>query len=236
MSEERPLSVVTDSNGRGPNSHDPSSRADGGVHFDETVALSDTGYSGLSALTTGIALVSMVVMVVVVPLSILAFFGFVAVVSGNSIGALVTTVASGVSLPVLLFLVVFGLLLVGTPLVAVLVVVRRGSLGQTDEVHTRVTDDGVEIDREGGYFGQSSGVTVPFGAITAVEYSDPDGDLKVNLGDVRAEKFIGGRAGDWVRIGRSDGPAVYVGSDRPRALAEVVADLSPNVDGAEPFS
>lgn len=70
----------------------------------------------------------------------------------------------------------------------------------------------------------------------AVEYNDPAGDLRVTLGDIRAKQFIGGRAADWVRIERDGASAVYVGSDRPRELAGIVADLAPNVDGPQPYS
>ena len=157
-------------------------------------------------------------------------------VSGNSMVDLVTTVASGLSLPVLLFLAIFVLLVVGSLLLGVVMVVRGGSTTSRNEVYTRVTDGGIQIDREGGTFGQSSGVMIPLESVTAVEYNDPEGDLKMNLGDVRAKTFIAGRGTDWVRIDRSDGPAVYVGSDRPRMLAEVVGDLAPNVDGPRPFS
>ena len=220
----------------GLSGHDRSSRADGGVHFEETVALSDSRYAGLANLTGTIVLVVTVAMVLFVPLSAALFFGGVAVVSGTSIVDLVATIISGLPPSALVFIVVFAVFMIGAPLLMVWMAIKRGGLTHKDKIHTRVTDGGIEIDREEGYLGQSSGVTIPFEAITAVEYNDPEGSPKMNLEDIRAEKFIGGRAGDWVRIDRTDAPAVYVGSDQPRALAEVVADLAPGVDRAQPFS
>ncbi|MFB6196621.1 MAG: hypothetical protein ABEI80_10650 [Haloplanus sp.] len=226
------------SNGAGVTVHGRSVEPDGGVHFEEAVALSDSAYAGLSKVATAVALVSVLGMVLVVPLALVVFFVIAVVVSGNSVVDLLAAVASGLPLSLVLFGAVFGIVVVGSLLAAVVMVVKGGGvgLGSSEQIHTRVTDSAVEIDREGGYLGQSSGVTIPFETVTTVEYNDPDGDLRMNLGDVRAKKFIGGRGGDWVRIGRSDGPAVYVGSDQPRRLADVVAGLSPGVDRAEPFS
>jgi len=226
---------MTDATGEGGGTTEDD-RFSGTVQFEETVALSDSRFAELSSVAGGVALVAAVAMVLLVPLSVVLFFGFVAAMSGNSIVAVVADVASGLPTAALLFLAVFALFVLGVPLFAVVSAVRRGRLGPKDEVHTRVTDRGIEIDREGGRLGQSSGVTVSFETVTAVEYNDPDGDIRVELGDINAKKFIGGRSGDWVRIERADGPAVYVGSDRHRALADVVADMAPGVDDAEPFS
>lgn len=222
--------------GSGSFSGDRSGRVDGGVHFEETITISDSRFAGVSKLAAGVALVASLGTLVVAPLLAAAFFGFVGVASGTSPVDVVTTIASDLPLPVLLSLGVFAVLFFGLPLVGVVNVVRRGSLTPKNEVHTRVTDSGVDIDRTGGYRGHSPGVTIPFEAITTVEYCDPEGDLRVNLEDARSKKFIAGRSRDWVRIGRSDGRAVYVGSDRHRELAGTIADLAPAVDGAEPFS
>lgn len=221
-------------NGSGPSGGDRHGGAGVEVHFEETVALSETGYSRLADVGGAVVAASVVGTLLFVAVSLALFFGAVAAASGRPIGDVVAAVASGVPPSVLPFVAGFVLLFVGGSLFAVLRVVRGGTA--TDEVHTRVTDGAVEVDRLGGYFGASSGVTVPLEAVTTVEYNDPGGAPKLNLGDVRAEKFVGGRGGDWVRIGRGDGPAVYLGSDRPRTLAEVVADVAPNVDRAEPFS
>jgi len=229
---------MTDSTGEGWDSSDRgrsvSARED--VHYEESISISDSDYAGLASLARTIALVSIVAVILFVPIALALFFGGVAMISGNSMVDLVTTVASGLPLPVLVFLAIFVLLVVGSLLLGVVMVLRGGSTISRNEVHTRVTDGGIQIDREGGMFGQSSGVMIPLESVTAVEYNDPEGDLKMNLGDVRAKTFIAGRGADWVRIDRSDGPAVYVGSDRPRMLAEVVGDLAPNVDGPRPFS
>lgn len=222
--------------GDGPETNNRSGRTAGAVHFEETVALSDSDYAGLSSLAAAVLLVSLAATVLFIPLALAGFLLMVAVVSGNSVADVATTVGANLPLGAVLGFVLFGLLLGGTVLIAVVTVVRRGSLAYRDEIHTRVTDSGVEVDRDGGYLGQSSGVAIPFEAVTTVEYSDPEGDLKMNIEDIRAEKFIGGRSGDWVRIGRGDSPAVYVGSDRPRMLADVVADRAPSVDSARPFS
>ena len=222
--------------GLGPSGPDRSSGADRGVHFEETIALSDSEYAGLASLAGAGVLVSIVATLLFVPLAVVLFFWVVAERSGNSIVDVATTVVSGLPLSVLAFLVVFAIFYVGTSLLVLVMAVRRGSLTYRDEIHTRVTDSGVTIDRDGGYPWQSAEVTIPFEAITAVEYNDPEGSLKMNLEDVRAEKYIGGRAQDWVRIERRNSPAVYVGSDRPRNLAAVVADLAPGVDRARSFS
>lgn len=225
---------------RGPDER--AGRADGGVHFEETIGLSDSSFAGLSSVTAAIALVSVLGMLLVVPFVFVVFFGVVVVASGISLSGLGGVLVSGPGLFTVLFVVVFGLVVVAGVLLVAGMAVKGGgsktslSLGYSDEIHTRVTDSAVEIDREGGYIGQSSGVTIPFETVTSVEYNDPDGDLRMNIGDVRAKKFIGGRSGDWVRIGRSDGPAVYVGSDQHRRLADVVAGLAPHVERAEPFS
>jgi hypothetical protein len=214
----------------------PPARTDGGAHFEETISLADSDYSGVSTVAGGILVVSIIAMILFVPISIVAFFAFVLAISGNAIGDVFTIVGSGLPFVAVLFLGISVFVVVAILLVAVVVVVWRGGLTDSDEIHTRVTDTGVEVDRQGGYLGQSAGVSIPFETVTAVEYNDPQGDLKLNLEDAMAKKFIGGRGGDWVRIDRSAGHAVYIGSDRPRVLASVVADLAPDVDRAEPFS
>ncbi|PSQ19626.1 hypothetical protein BRD00_00945 [Halobacteriales archaeon QS_8_69_26] len=212
---------------------------DGGVHFEETISRSENDLQGIgSRLAGGFALISVVGTVLFVPLSVLLFFGFVSYMSGRPMGDVVGTVVSDLPPDILLFIGLFCVVFVGGMLGTVVVGARmvRGGGQARDRVHTRVTDRGVEIDREGARVMGSAGLTVPFESVTAVEYSDPEGDPKVNLEDARAKKFIAGRSSDWVRIGRYDDPAVYVGSDRPRELADVVAGLAPNVAEAEPFS
>ncbi len=133
-------------------------------------------------------------------------------------------------------ILVVGLVtVVGSILVIVLLVRRlRGRL--TQQVTVRVTDEGLSVERPGSHYWQSSGVSVPFASVTAVEYLDPDeSSFRVELGDWRAPKFFAGRSKQWVRIDRSDGPAVYVGSDQPQTLAETLARNAPDVKTATPY-
>lgn len=140
------------------------------------------------------------------------------------------------SLPVVGLLVFVLLFVVVVFLVPVVAMVRLLGKAFDERVHVRVTDAGVGVEREGSRYWQSSGVDVPFDAITAVEYADPDEpSYRVELGDWWAPKFFAGRSQDWVRLERGDGSAVYVGSDRPVELAETIARQAPSVEAVEPF-
>jgi hypothetical protein len=69
-----------------------------------------------------------------------------------------------------------------------------------------------------------------------VEYVDPEeSSFRVELGDMRGPKFFAGRSRRWVRLERAGGPAVYIGSDRPRDLAAAVAEQVPGDVTARPF-
>jgi hypothetical protein len=104
------------------------------------------------------------------------------------------------------------------------------------EVRVRVTDAGVSVERSGSRYWQSPGVEVAFDDITAVEYVHPEeSSFRVELRDLRAPKFFAGRSRDWVRLERTNGPAIYVGSDRPRELAETIAREVPGDVTARPF-
>lgn len=104
------------------------------------------------------------------------------------------------------------------------------------EVHTRVTDTEVSVQRKGSGFWQSSELEIPFNAITSVEYLHPDkSSTRIEFGDARSKQFFAGRSKDWVRIERSDDQTVYIGSDRPRELAEMIAQGAPNVANAKQF-
>jgi hypothetical protein len=220
----------------GASGHDPSRGSTGGVHFEETIALSDSRFAELADLAGVVFLVTTAAMVLLVPLGFVGFIWVVSVASRRPFVDVADAIVSGLPPGTSLLGAVFAATYVGGLLFAVWQVLRRGSVAYRDEIHTRVTDDRIAIDRTGGYIGQASGVTIPLEAIVTVEYNRPGGDLRVVSADVRAEQFIGGRASDWVRIERRGGPAVYVGSDRHRALAGTLADLAPRVDAAEPFS
>jgi hypothetical protein len=134
-----------------------------------------------------------------------------------------------------------GLLLAGALFVGYSVFSFVGVLSQMrrtfdERVHVRVTETGLSVRRDGSGYWQSSGVDVPFDAVTAVEYLDPDeSSTRLELGDWRAKEFFAGRSRNWIRIERTGGPAVYVGSDRPTELAETLARRVPGVADPEPF-
>lgn len=133
-------------------------------------------------------------------------------------------------------LLVLGVLVVGYGVFSVVGFVRRMRRAFDEAVHVRVTETGLVVRREGGGYRRSQGVDVPFEAVTAVEYLDPDASsTRLEIGDWRARKFFAGRSRNWVRIERTGEPAVYVGSDRPVELAETVADRVPGVADPEPF-
>lgn len=133
-------------------------------------------------------------------------------------------------------LVIAGLFLVGYCTFLIVGFVRQTRRALDEQIHVRVTAAGVTVQREGSSFWQSSGVEIPFDAITAVEYLDPDeSSLRAEFGDLRAPKFFAGRSQNWLRLERANDSAVYVGSDRPIELAETIARNVPNVERAEPF-
>ena len=104
------------------------------------------------------------------------------------------------------------------------------------QVHTRVTDSGVSVRREGSWLGQSSRADIAFDAITGVEYLDPEeSSTRLEMDDLRSKQFFAGRSKNWIRVKRGDAPTVYIGSDRPLELAEAIARRSPGVESAEPF-
>jgi len=133
-------------------------------------------------------------------------------------------------------LVVVGLLTAGYGVVSTVGFLHRmrGAFDRT--VHVRVTENGLSVRREGSGYWQSPGVDVPFDAVTAVEYRDPDeSSTRMELGDWRARRFFAGRSRNWIRIERADASAVYVGSDRPVELAETISRRVPGVTNPEPF-
>lgn len=206
-----------------------------GVHFEETLSMSDR--KGVRSLVTGTR-----VLVLLLGLGFVAVVGLIvggrALMLVSAAGGIDTmlSVVTGVlsERPLLLGVVLLvGLVTVAGSLVTAVAMGRR--LGQVFEqtVHVRVTETGVVVRREESHANQSRGVDVPFDAITAVEYLDPDeSSTRLELGDLRAPKFFAGRSRSWIRIEREGDPAVYVGSDRPEELAVTVAQRSPHVEHA----
>lgn len=141
------------------------------------------------------------------------------------------------------------LLVAGVGGVVLLGVMLYSTFGQG--VRLRVTDAGVEVRPYGVRIGDATPVQVPFEAIESVEYNEPDGPfMYVRNDDVpEAESYMVERghpgahneAGSekaanyyWtgVRIGRNDGPPLYVATGRPVELAETVAARAPTVERA----
>ncbi|MEF8877254.1 MAG: hypothetical protein V5A60_11085 [Haloarculaceae archaeon] len=202
--------------------------------FEESLSMKDEAGAGrLTGLTRVIVLFVIVVTLVGV---VLVGRSFVSMVGGVDV---VLSLASDVRFqrPTLFGgIVLVGLFVVGYGVFSIVGFVRGMGRAFDEEVHARVTDAGITVRREGSGYWESSGVEIPFDDITAVEYADPDeSSLRVEFGDWRSPKFFAGRSRDWVRIERADGPAVYVGSDRPVELAETIARSAPDVGSAEPF-
>lgn len=132
--------------------------------------------------------------------------------------------------------VLFGVLIVGYLVFSIGGFIHQLRRAFDEEVHTVVTETNVQVTRTGGRRRQSSGVTIPFEAVTAVQYLDPErSSTRLEFGDVRSEQFFAGRSTDWVRIERANEPAVYLGSDRPFEVAEMIARSAPAVEFAEPY-
>jgi len=129
----------------------------------------------------------------------------------------------------LLFVIAYGFFSIG----GFLLMMREAF---DKQVHISVTDSGVSVHRDGSRSWQSSGVEIPLDAITSVEYLDPEeSSIRVELGDWRSKQFFAGRSRSWIRIERTDGATVYVGSDRPFELAETIARMAPDVETTYPF-
>lgn len=212
---------------------DPSP-GEGAVYFEETLSMSDpSGAGGLlrtsRVLFAGLALATIAAFVLVV--------GTMVQSAAASVGGMDRLLAVVTGIAADRPLVAAGLGGVGVLTVLWLVVailgMGRATKGVGETVHTRVTDAGLSVRREGGRRGrlaQSDGVDVPFEAVTAVEYVDPEASsFRMELGDWRAPKFFGGRSKQWIRVVRAEDPAVYVGSDRPQDLAETIARHVPEV-------
>ena len=226
--------------GSGRTGTPPGRSTDGGrnVRFEETLDLEDEG--GASGLVTVVRVLVLFLIVTTLGSLVLVVVGaadaFLSAVGGVDVAlSIVDDVRSERPLAVVGFLLV-GLLSVGFVLFSIVGFLLQVRRAFDQRVHVRVTDAGVSVRREGSRYWQSSGVEIPFDAITAVERPDSDeSSVRVELGDLRAPKFLAGRRRNWVRLERGDDPAVYVGSDRPVELAETIARRAPGVESSEPF-
>ncbi len=119
----------------------------------------------------------------------------------------------------------------------------------TSEVLTRVTGDGIEIERANGRLREPTRVHLEFENVASVQFSEPtvprirvtEADrakwgpggrfrggpptFKVDRRTFSADLYPGG-----VRIEHTGGPPVYVGSERPLELATAIAKSAPDVD------
>lgn len=214
------------------------SPADGNVLFEETLDLRDEkGARSLIRISKKLLLFLIVIT--------LASIGLVVVVSVGGLVSAVGGIDVALSIvegirseqPLAFVVIIFmGLLFVGYSIFLIFGLVLQMNREFDKKVHIRVTDNGVSVRREGSSYWQSSGVEIPFDAITSVEYLDQDeSSTRLELGDLRSKQFFAGRSQNWIRIERETGPAVYVGSDRHFELAELIARHARTVKNAEPF-
>jgi len=219
----------------------PAGTTDGGqtVRFEETPSIGDEagakrliGFAHVAVLFLIVFTLASIVLVVVNAASV-----FTSAAGGIDV---VPTILEAVRSERLLAFVGLSLLFLVIPLFtgALLIVGFLPAMGRAfdERIHVRVTEGGVTVRRDGSRRWQSSGVDIPFDAITAVENLDPEeSSARVELTDWRAQRFFAGRSRDWIRIERDDGPAVYIGSDRPSELARTIPRGVPGVENAEPF-
>jgi hypothetical protein len=208
------------------------------VPYEETIAIKDEEGAGSLVSWVRIVIVFMVIvsLVSIALVAIVATRGMAVELGGMSVlqqfvGELLanqTIVVGAFLLATVLFLLIGGAF--------VWLLVKNVGRATDKEVHIQVSDDEVSVERKGSQYWQSSGVDVPFDTITTVEYLDSqESSMRLELGDFRAPKFFGGRSRDWIRLERAQGPAIYVGSDRPRELAEAIARHVPGNVSAKPF-
>ncbi|MEF8863327.1 MAG: hypothetical protein V5A40_16485 [Haloarculaceae archaeon] len=208
------------------------------VLFEETLSVRDEGGAGrligFTHLSVGFLIVYTLVSTVLVVT--VAASMFTSAVGGIDVALSIVDGVRSERPAVFAGVLLVGVVTVGVGLLLVVGFVRRTRRAFDRRVHVRVTEEEVTVERDGTRYWQPSGVEIPFGDVTAVEYPDPDeSSLRIELGDWRAPKFFAGRSRSWVRIERGNGPAVYVGSDRPVELAETVARNAPGVERVEPF-
>jgi hypothetical protein len=213
---------------------------DGMVLFEETLSLDDESGSGSLVTTSRLLFVGILVVTVGGLIVLVASSVDRAAVSVGGMDQLLVVLRGiAATRPLVLGGVVAVILFAGLWILVSIVGMGLASRRVAERVSTLVTEDGVSIHLEGGRpgrIGRSRAVDIPFDDITAVEYLDPDASsFRVGLRDWRAPKFFAGRRETWVRIGRAGDRAVYVGSDRPMALADTLAPPAPEAVDAEPY-
>jgi hypothetical protein len=220
-----------------PDSWDDSMAGGQNIRFEETLNMRDEAgakpYTKYVYLAVVFLIVNAVVGGTLIPWSAMDWFAPIGVVDLTV--SIMTSLWSerpiefvGIVL-IILFSVFYMVALLGGFLLSM-----RGTFDK--QVHTRVTDSGVSVRREGSWLGQSSRADIAFDAITGVEYLDPEeSSTRLEMDDLRSKQFFAGRSKNWIRVERGDAPTVYIGSDRPLELAEAIVRRSPGVESAEPF-
>jgi len=215
-----------------------SSGGGGRILFEETLSMNDDkGTRSLIRFTRVAALFLIVVSLAAVVLVVRSIANtFVSMVGGVDVAL---SIAGNIwSERPLVFggVLLVGLLFVGYGLFSIGGLIRQMRRAFDEQIHVRVTDAGIAVQRQGSRYWQSSGIAIPFDTITSVEYLDLDeSSTRLELGDWRAQKFFAGRSRSWIRLERADDSAVYVGSDRPIELAETIARKSPGAGEARPY-
>lgn len=212
------------------------------ILFEESLSIKDEAGASSYIKWAGYLLVVMIIFSLVgsVLFVVLTVVGFVFLAGGIDVAlAFLEGVLAERPLPAVLA-TVFVLGTAGFFLFVILGFVWGWQTGFDQQVHVRVTDAVITVERTGGGLWrrhwQASGVEIPFDVITAVEYLDSEkSSSRIELGDVGSKKFFAGRSKKWIRIDRADDLAVYIGSDRPLYLAETIAERAPGVDNAQPY-
>ena len=232
--------AVTDQAGHPESAGGPEGPRAGGevVRYEETLSMDDPAGAGGLRSTTYLLVGGMVAVTLVG----LVVFGlplvsqFVSKIGG--VDGLTRIASRTVADRPLVAVAALGILLLPAAwlLVSVVGMVRGLQRAFDTRIEIRVTDREVAISRDGSRRGQSAGVRIPMETITAVEYNDPElSSTRLEIGDLRAPTFLAGRSTTWIRLERQNEPAVYVGSDRPRELAETIATSAPAVASAAVF-
>jgi hypothetical protein len=208
------------------------------VYYSETLAMSESENAGrlMGWLRKSIPVLVLLTLVAVVLVGFSILQQFAASLGGTSGLMNLANNILGDGIVVVGAFVLGGIvmLLISGAMVRSLIRNVRGAL--ETEVGVQVSDNGVRVIRSGAQSWQSSGVDIPFDAITAIEIVDPEeSSFRMEMSDGRAPKFLAGRSKQWVRVERDPGKTVYIGSDRPQELAETIAAQVPGNVPATPY-